>query len=184
MATPRRIYGIYLSLANAAETLSDFLSAKGDKVSSTVTLLVKRDRALLLTRWGEEMSELCGVLDGSHDDPYLMEATQCFYWASLYAASAGTSWAALDFEGQRRNAVLSGISSVPELLAASQRLVALGSAQAKPEKLFLLWLVADRLYRLQTKPDQQWSLEQLMEADLQEMLKRPYLKPFIEQQDA
>jgi phosphoribosyl-ATP pyrophosphohydrolase len=182
MATPRRIYGIYLSLAQAAPTLSDFLSAKGETVSSTVTLLVKRDRELLLRRWGEEMSELCGVLDGSHADPYLMEATQCFYWASLFAASAGTSWAALDFEVQRRNAVASGIATVPELLAACRRLTALGSAQAKPEKLFLLWLVADRLYRLQTRPDQQWSLEQLMEADLQEMLKRPYLRPFIEQQ--
>ncbi len=184
MATPRRIYGIYLGLAQAADALSDFLSAKGEQPSSTVSLLVKRDRDLLLARWGEEMGELCGVLDGSHDDPYLMEATQCYYWASLYAASAGTSWAALDFEGQRRNAVTSGITSVPELSAASQRLVALGSAQAKPEKLFLLWLVADRLYRMQTKPDQQWSLEQLMEADLQEMLKRPYLRPFIEQTEA
>jgi hypothetical protein len=184
MATPRRIYGIYLGLAQAADTLKDDLTAKGEQVSGTVSLLVKRDRNLLLARWGEEMAELCGVLDGSHGDPYLMEATQCFYWASLYAASARTSWAALDFEGQRRNAVVSGITSVPELLAASQRLVALGPGQAKPEKLFLLWLVADRLYRQQTRPDQQWSLEQLMEADLQEMLKRPYLKPFIEQLDA
>ena len=184
MATPRRIYGIYLGLAQAADTLGDFLSAKGEQVSSTVTLLRQRDRDLLLRRWGEEMGELCGVLDGSHDDPYLMEATQCFYWASLYAASAGTSWTALDFEGQRRQAVVSGISSVTELLAACQRLVALGAAQARPEKLFLLWLVADRLYRLQTAPDQQWSLEQLMEADLQEMRKRPYLRPFIEQPEA
>ncbi len=181
MATPRRIYGIYLSLAQSAATLSDFLSAKGERVSGTVGMLAKPDRALLLARWGEEMAELCGVLDGSHDDPYLMEATQCFYWASLYAASAGTAWSALDFEGQRHLAALSGIASVTELLAAAQRLVALGHGQAKPEKLFLLWLVADRIYRQQTVPEKQWSLEQLMEADLQEMRKRPYLQPFLVQ---
>lgn len=180
MATPRRIYSIYLSLAQSADTLRDFLIAKGDQVSSTVTNLADKDRGKLLMRWGEEMDELCGVLDGSHDDPYLMEATQCFYWASLFAASAGTTWEALDFEGQRRDAVASGIGSVPELRAACARLVSLGAEQAKPEKLFLLWNVADRLYRLQTKSDDQWSLEQLMESDYQEMLKRPYLKPFLD----
>ena len=40
MATPRRIYSIYLGLAQSADTLSDFLIAKGDTVSSTVSLLV------------------------------------------------------------------------------------------------------------------------------------------------
>lgn len=180
MATTRRIYSIYLSLAQSADTLRDFLVAKGDTVSSTVMMLADKNRSKLLARWGEEMDELCGVLDGSHDDPYLMEATQCFYWASLFAASAGTTWEALDFEAQRRAAVASGIGSVAELRAASVRLVSLGADHAKPEKLFLLWNVADHLYRQQTKPDQQWSLEQLMESDYQEMLKRPYLKPFLD----
>ncbi len=181
MTTPRRIYGIYLRLAHAAGTLSEFLTAKGEKVSSTVKLLAQKDRALLLSRWGEEMAELCGVLDGSHHDPYLMEATQCFYWASLYAATAGTTWEALDFEAQRRTAVTSGITDVVELRAACTRLVALGAEKAKPEKLFLLWNVADRLYRLQTKLESQWTIEQLMESDYQEMLKRPYLVPFLDE---
>jgi phosphoribosyl-ATP pyrophosphohydrolase len=178
MATPRRIFRIYQRLAESAEEVRDFLSAKGER-SGTVDLLVKKDRAKLLARWGEEMTELCGVLDGSHDDPYLMEATQCFYWAALFAVTGGATWEAIDFEFQRRQAVTSGILTVPELLAASARLATLAPERVKPEKLFLLWNVADRIYRLQTKPDAQWSLEQLMEADLQDMAKRPYLAPIL-----
>ena len=50
---------------------------------------------------------------------------------------------------------------------------------AKPEKLFLLWNVADHLYREKTPREDQWTLEQLLEADLQDMLKRPYLAPIL-----
>lgn len=178
MATPRRIFRIYHRLAESAEEIRDFLSAKGEK-SGTVDLLAKKDRAKLLARWGEEMTELCGVLDGSHDDPYLMEATQCFYWASLFAVSGGASWESIDFDAQRRQAVACGINTVPELKSAADRLCGLPAEQAKPEKLFLLWNVADHIYRLQTKPEAQWSLEQLMEADLQDMAKRSYLAPIL-----
>ena len=64
---------------------------------------------------------------------------------------------------------------------AVERLVGLGPTIAKPEKLFLLWNAADWIYRRQTKPDSQWSLEQLMEADLQDMKKRSYLEPILSQ---
>ena len=179
MATPRRIYSIYLRLAESAELVRDFAQAKGDKVSGTVTLLLSGDRAKPLARWAEEMAELCGVLDGSHDDSYLMESTQTFYWASLYAAMARTTWDQLRFDEQRRVAATAGISTVPELRTAVTRLAGLGPDQAKPEKLFLLWNVADHLYRTHKPSDEQWSLEQLMEADLQDMKKRAYLEPIL-----
>lgn len=179
MATPRRIYRIYLSLAEHAGEIHDFAVAKGEKVSGTVTLLLAGDRAKPLQRWGEEMAELCGVLDGSHDDSFLMESTQTFYWASLYAAMARTPWEALRFDEQRRAAATAGISTVPELRAAVTRLVGVGPEQAKPEKLFLLWNVADHLYRTSKQADEQWSLDQLMEADLQDMKKRAYLAPIL-----
>jgi len=179
MATPRRIYSIYLRLAENAELVRDFAQAKGDKVSGTVTLLLSGDRAKPLARWAEEMAELCGVLDGSHDDSYLMESTQTFYWASLYAAMARTPWENLRFDEQRRAAATAGFSTVSELRAAVTRLAGLGPEQAKPEKLFLLWNVADHLYRTHKPSDEQWSLEQLMEADLQDMKKRAYLAPIL-----
>ncbi len=181
MASPRRVYRIYLQLATDAETVRDFCAAQGEKIPGTVNLLLAGDRAKLLARWGEEMAELCGVLDGTHDDSYLMEATQTFYWGSLYAASAGTTWEQLAFDQQRRAAPTCGISTVPELRAASQRLIDLGAGKAKPEKLFLLWNVADALYRAKTPAEDQWTLEQLMEADLQEMKKRAYLAPILRQ---
>lgn len=177
MTSPRRIFRIYAQAAIDAETIRDFQLAKGEPVSGTVNLLCKRDPAKLLSRWGEEMAELCGVLDGSHDDSYLMEATQTWYWGSLHAAVCGATWETLRFDELRQQAVSCGIGTIPELRAAVERLLA--APEAKPEKPFLLWCVADHLYRRQTPADQQWSLEQLMEADLQEMKKRPWMEPLL-----
>jgi phosphoribosyl-ATP pyrophosphohydrolase len=179
VATPRRIFRIYHRLGRDAETVREFQVAQGEKVSSTVSALIARDRARLLARWGEEMAELCGVLDGTHDDSYLMEATQCWYWASLYAVAGGADWDSIAFDAGRRLAATCGIETIPELRAATQRLVEVGADKAKPEKLFLLWCVADRLYRAKTDAEDQWSIEQLMEADLQDMKKRAYLAPIL-----
>jgi hypothetical protein len=181
MASPRRIYRVYARLAEVAGDLGDMLLAKGEKLSGTLTLLRARDPAKPLARWGEEMQELCGVLDGSHSDPYLMEATQCFYWGALYGALRGARWEDLRFDENRRVAATCGIQTVPELRAAAIRLSGLPVDLAKPEKLFLLWNVADRLYRMSTPDEKQWSLEQLMEADFQEMRKRPYLEPILKE---
>ena len=133
----------------------------------------------LLSRWDEEMVELCGVLDGTHADPYIMEATQCFYWASLFTIARGVTWDELRFDENRRAAATCGVQTVEELRAAVKRLAALPPESVKPEKLFLMWNIADRIYRMRTAADKQWSLDQLMEADLQEMLKRPYLEPIL-----
>lgn len=179
MATPRRIFRIYESLCRDAELVRDFQQAKGEKVSSTVTAMIAKDRAKLLAKWGDEMGELCGVLDGSHDDPYLMEATQTYYWACLYAVTGGATWESVGWNEAPRLAATCGIDTVEELKTAVDRLLALGPDAAKPEKLFLLWLVADRNYRRITPPDKQWSIDQLMEADLQDMKKRPYLHPVL-----
>lgn len=177
MASPRRIFRIYAQAAIDAETIRDFQQAKGEPVSGTVNLLCKRDSAKLLARWGEEMLELCGVLDGTHDDSYLMEATQTYYWASLHAAVLGATWETLRFDDLVRQGATCGINSVPELRTAVGRLLA--TPEAKAEKPFLLWCVADYLYRLQTPADKQWSLDQLMEADFQEMKKRPWMAPLL-----
>lgn len=179
MTTPRRIFRIYHALGRDAETVRDFQQARGEKVSGTVNLLIAKDAGKLLRKWGEEMVELCGVLDGSHDDPYIMESTQTFYWGSLYAVVQGCDWETLGFEQMRREAAGCGISTVPELRAAVERLVAVGPA-AKPGKLFLLWNVADGIYRRQTPADEQRSLAELMAYDLHEMSGRDYLKPIIE----
>jgi phosphoribosyl-ATP pyrophosphohydrolase len=179
MATPRRVYRIYAEIRAHAAEIREFLSAKGEK-SGTLDLLAAGDPAKPLKRFGEEMQELCGVLDGTHEDSYLMESTQTFYWASLFSTLRGASWEQLRFDENRRLAATCGIATVDELRASTQRLCELPPAQAKPEKLYLLWNVADRIYRLKTPAEQQWSLEQLMEADLQEMKKKAYLAPVIE----
>jgi hypothetical protein len=179
MSTPRRIFRIYEALCADAEIVADFQIAKGEEVPGTVQRLIKKDRAKLLAKWADEMGELCGVLDGSHDDPYIMEATQTYYWACLYAVTGGATWDSLVWDDCRRLAATSGIDTVEELKQAVDRLLALGSDAAKPEKLFLLWQVADRIYRRQTPPDKQWSIDQLMEADLQDMQKRVYLRPVL-----
>ena len=179
MATPKRVFSIYHQLGLDAALIRDFLVAKGDKVSGTVNLLCTRDAGKLLRKWGEEMHELCGVLDGSHDDPYAMEATQTYYWASLYAVVQGADWAGLDMDAQRMTAATCGIGSVPELKAQVDRLIGLDPAQAKPQKLFLLWWAARWIYEAQTHADHQISVDQLMEIDLQDMKKRAYLEPIL-----
>jgi hypothetical protein len=180
MASPRRLFRIYESLNAHAAEIRDFAQAKGEPVPGTVNLLLAGNRVKLLTRWGEEMAELCGVLDGSHDDSYLMESTQTFYWGSLYAVASGATWESIDFDNGRRQAGASRLDTVAEVRAAAKRLVELGE-QAKPNKLFLVWHAADWIYRRQTLPENQWSMEQLMEADLQDMKKRPYLEPILKE---
>ena len=177
MATPRRIFRIYSQAAIDAEVIREFQQAQGEKVSGTVNLLCQRDAAKLLAKWGEEMDELCGVLDGSHDDPYIMESTQTFYWGCLYSGVVGVTWDQLGFDALRHQAATCGISTVPELKTAVERLIA--TPDAKPEKLFLLWNVADHLYRAKTPADEQRSLEELMDYDLHEMRSRPWMAPLL-----
>ena len=181
MATPHRIYQIYAQLFADAHTVKDFQEANGEKVSGTVQLLVQGDRDLLLKRWGEEIEELAGVLDGTHKDPYIMESTQCFYWASLFAVSAGMSWDDLNWQSLREQAVRARVEDAGAMLSHAQRLVGLGADQAKPEKCFLIWHMADQLYRSSDRFKNKWSIEEIMEADYQDMLKRSYLKPVIDQ---
>src|SRR3954463_2026208 len=132
MTSPRRIFRIYAQAAQDAEIIREFQQAQGEKVSGTVNLLCTRDAPKLLRKWGEEMLELCGVLDGSHDDPYIMESTQTFYWGSLFGAVRGARWDDLRFDETRRLAAVCGISTVEELRAASKRLAGLPPEQAKP----------------------------------------------------
>lgn len=179
MASPRRIFSIYQRLHADAQEIRDFQVAKGEKVSGTVTMLLKGDAAKLLTRFGEEMHEIAGVLDGTHDDPYILESTQTFYWASLFAAVKGVTWDDIDFEAQRDAAAKARIEDGNGLLDAVDRLVALGE-DGNPAKCFLLWWVADNMYRAQTPPEDQWSVETIMEADLSEMKTRSYLKPILD----
>ena len=179
MASPKRIFCIYEYLYQHAEEVRDFQVANGEKVSGTVQLMIKGDRELLLQRWGEEMGEICGVLDGSHDDPYILEATQCFYWASLFAVTGSVSWDDLGFYNLRRDLDKIAIETPAALQEIVDRLVALGAEQVKVEKLYMLWLVADRIYRDVTPQEKQWSIDQIMDADLADMKKRSYLGPVL-----
>jgi hypothetical protein len=179
VASPARIFAVYRCLHEQAATVREFQVARGERVSGTVEMLLAGDRERFLRRWGEEIDELCAVLDGQHDDPYNVEATQCFYWASLFAVSGGVDWPEIAFEALRHQVPATRIDDTDTLRKASERLVALGPERALPAKLFLLWCVADGLYRSKTQAEQQWSLEQIMEYDLQDMKKRAYLQPCL-----
>lgn len=182
MASPRRIFRIYQRLAETAETVRDFQVAKGEKVSGTVTLLLSGDRGKLLARWGEEMQEIGGVLQGTHKDPYILEATQCFYWASLYAVTGGVGWDDIGFQQLYGQAASNhALSDVGMVLEAAAKLVAAGPEVAKPQKLFLLWCAMDNHYRHCALFPEKWSIEQIMETDLHEMKTRSYLRPILEE---
>lgn len=179
MATPQRVFRIYAALGRDAELVRDFQLARGERVSGTVQALIARDAARLLLRWGEEMEELAGVLDGVHDDPYIVEASQTFYWACLYAVVQETPWEALEFERSQREAAICGITTTRELRALVARLVGAGVAGAPPAKLFFAWLIADALYRRATPPEQQRSLGEIMAYDIGQMQRRDYLRPLL-----
>lgn len=180
MAELADIFRVYDELNTHAEEVREHCLAKGERVSGTVELLRAGDRDKLLRRWGEEMAELCGVLDGSHDDPYIMEATQCFYWACLYAVSAGETWESLGFAQLRDQARFSRIDTPARLHNVVEQVVARGSEHVAPSKLFLLWHVADQLYRDQTSQEQQRSHQELAAYDLADMRKRWYLAPILD----
>jgi hypothetical protein len=166
-----RVYAIYRELARQAPAIRAAAEADGEAVSGTIQLLTNGDRAKPLARWAEEMAELEGVLDGSHDDPYALEATQCFYWASLYAALGGADWRALD---PFARPALPGTA----LAAAAQQVAAAGSsADASP--LFGLWLAAYRRYRATPRFAPHAELDAILAEDLAEMATRAYLRPIL-----
>lgn len=180
MATPRRIFRIYQAVSVQAERINKEKAAAGEPIPSTIKLLLERDAGKLLGRWGEEMAELCGVIDGSHQDPYILEATQVFYWASLYTIVRKVDWDGVDFDRQRRTAASIGIASIPELIAAVEETVRSGSDTAAPTRMFQLWNVAEVLHRRLRPGVPQPSLEQVMDYDLDEMSQRAYLQPFLQ----
>ena len=180
MATPRRIFRIYHLVGQQAERIRKEQQASGGAISSTVKLLCERDTGKLLGRWGEEMQELCGVIDGSHQDPYILESTQVFYWASLYAVAKGVDWDGLEFDRQRKLAATATYANAAELLVDVDVLVKAGPDKAIPARLFQLWNVAETLHRRLRPQDVQPTLEQVMDYDLEEMSQRAYLRPFLE----
>ena len=182
MATPRQIFQIYEGLYRNAETVRDFQIAQGEKVSGTVNLMLKGDRAMLLSRWCDEMVELGEVLQGLHDDPYIVEATQCFYWASLYTVTGGVSWDEIGFDELRQQAAGSAaLSEVGLVLDQVARIRELDPEQVKPSKLFLLWWAMDKDYRHNPRFPQKRTIEEIMKYDLYDMQKRAYLKPIIDE---
>lgn len=179
MVAPGDVYEIYRRLAAEAATVRDFQVAAGQPVSGTVQLLLAGDRDKLLARWGEEIDELCGVLDGTHADPYIVEATQCFYWASLYGVTGGATRADIGFEDLPRRALDARLDDTRAIRSQAERLVALGPERVPPAKPFLLWAAADLVYRARTPRDRQRSVEDLMRYDLHDMRRRDYLRPII-----
>ncbi|MEK7412671.1 MAG: hypothetical protein AAB263_05065 [Planctomycetota bacterium] len=180
MATPRRIFRIYHLVGQQAERIRKEQLAKGETLSSTVKLLCERDAGKLLGRWGEEMQELCGVIDGSHQDPYILEATQVFYWASLYAIVKGVDWDGLEFDRQRALATTTAYATAADLMTEVDLLVTSGPDKAVPARLFQLWNIAEQLHRRWRPSEVQPTLEEVMDYDLDEMSQRAYLQPFLE----
>ena len=59
----------------------------GDKVSGTVKLMLW-DAELLYSAGGGD-ARVMRCLDGTHDDPYIMEATQTWYWVLFCRSGDG-----------------------------------------------------------------------------------------------
>ncbi len=178
MADAETLYEVCRELGRQAATIRDVEVAAGRPPSTTIEHLVAGDPAAALIRWGEEMYELTGVLNGTHDHPYIMEAAQVWHWACLHAVLHGAAWSELDVTACLLRAPTLRLDDTNRLLDVVDRLVALG-AEAPPAKPFLLWFVAGYLYRQQTPHDRQWSQEQILEVDRQEMIKQAYMRPIL-----
>lgn len=180
MTTPRRIFEIYRRLQADAASVRDAQTARGEKVSGTVSLLLSGDAAKVKLRFVQEMDELTGVIAGEHDDPYILEATQTYYWACLYAVMRGATWETLAFDQQREAAAAARFTDIAALRTQYARLTELDPTQVAPSKLFFFWWSADLFYRATTPAGRQWSVTQIMAADLHEMTQRSYLKPILD----
>jgi len=180
MSVAAKLYAVYQTIARDAQAIRESQLTAGEEVSGTVQRFIDGDAEFILHRWGEEMGELCGVIAGTHKDPYILEATQVFYWSCCYGVVRGATWEEIDFDRQYLEAPRLGIDIVDRLIDVVERLVAMG-ADAKPSKLFLLFSVADTLYRQKTPAANQRTLAEILEVDLQEMRKRPYLASILEE---
>lgn len=144
-------------------------------VSGTSRLLRDNDVAVL-PRIQDELSELAGVLNGSHihsnqHDDAILEASQCYYWIVVAAIQAG-----IGFDAVRPDrAVDIAEASVPAEIASTVLL-----AEAKVLStvtpgvvMHLLQVIAECVRTIGIDP------RTVIEADLRELRSRSYLAAFF-----
>jgi hypothetical protein len=130
----------------------------------------------VLDRIRDELTELAGVLDGSHvhtnqANDLLLEGSQCCYWIVVEALRRGLSW---DDVRPDRALDVAEASVGPEMAATILRAEAqaLNSFSAGIA-MHLLQLVAESARVLDVEP------RALIERDLAELRQRPYLAAYF-----
>lgn len=176
---PRDVYGDGLGLAGitkqwwgAYEYLRD--NELTDYSGTSKTL--RTPGASVITRIQGELTELAGVLDGTHlhtdqASDLLLEGSQCCYWIVVEALLQGLSW---DEVRPDRALDVAQASVGPEMAAAilragSQALSTFSAGVA----MHLLQLVAESARTIGNDP------RELIERDLAELRQKPYLAAFF-----
>lgn len=178
MARPDYLYRLIAALAAEAGTVRDFEVAAGRPVPTLVALFSSGDRSAALKAFGAALNRCCAVLEGSEPAPWIITAGEAFVMACATSA-ASTSWDELDWNRQRDAASRAGFDEPKPLAALALRLGDTDPVRVAPGKPLLLWCAVDRLYRLRTVSDQQWTLEQIFEAALAGLRKQPWMIPLL-----
>lgn len=176
---PRDVYGDGFGLEALTRLwwgAFEYLRDEPLEEHSGTSRLLKRSDESVIHRIQDELSELAGVLDGSHihtnqEDDLILEASQCCYWIAVEAIRRGISW-----EDARPGRAL----DVQEASADSATASAVLRAEALVLNAFsagtanhLLHLIAEAARTIGIDP------RAIIEHDLADLREKPYLAAFF-----
>lgn len=149
---------------------------------SRTSALLRTPDADVSGRIADELRELAGVLDGSHrhgglEADLLLEGTQVLYWVTVGALQARVAWT--DLRPDRALSTHTGelnagtVSAMLRAEAAAWEAETDLDAHTPPRYHATLALVGQAIQRGGITP------EQLITADLQELLAKPYMSAYV-----
>ena len=142
------LYLRYELLAAAADELLDFAVAKGTPRPAVLDLLAAGDPASALAAWAEAVTGLSRTLATGAGDPYLVASARILGGCCAHAVLRCAAWEELAVAEQYRRGPAAGMDDPGGLPELCERLVSL--AEPPPAKLFLIWGIADAVYRKRT----------------------------------
>lgn len=176
---PRDVYGDGLGLAGLTHRwwgAYEYLRDTDLTNESGTSRELRASGASVLERIRDELTELAGVLDGSHVhkdqmSDLLLEGSQCCYWIAVESLLKGLNW---DDVRPDRALDVAEASVAPEMAATILRAEALAlESFSAGVATHLLRLIAESARTLGVEP------REVIERDLAELGQRPYLAAYF-----
>lgn len=176
---PRDVYGDGYGLQAITHEwwgAYQFLKDNDLAAQSGTSKLLRSSETSVINRIGEELTELAGVLDGSHvhtnqHDDAILEASQCGYWIAVESIRSRFTWDQVrpDQSLNIVEATVDAATAARVLRSEANSLQTLDPGTAH----HLLQMVAEGVLAIGVQP------RSILEHDLAELRERPYLTEYF-----